>query len=120
MAGRSSVAEPAGQCGAPRGKFVSLFTPTPSSTPLIKTAVSSLEPLEARIAPAYVLHTVVTAVHLPDVVVPGDSGSVTFTVTNAGDSDFVPGGFNPGGIHVDFSSTGAAGGTVMSGPEFED
>lgn len=82
-----------------------------------------IEVLEPRIAPAYVLDTVVNALLLPDAVVPGDSGSVTFTVKNSGDSDFVPGGgfFGaPGGIHIDFSSTGAPGGMIMSGPEFED
>lgn len=82
-----------------------------------------IEFLEPRIAPAFILDTVVTKLVLPDVVVPGDSGSVTFTVTNSGDSDFAPGGgfFGaPGGIHVDFTSTNTGAGFTMSGPEFED
>ena len=84
---------------------------------------AAVEVLEARIAPAFVLDTVITAVKLPDTVVPGDMGSVTFTVTNSGDTEFSPDGgiFSPpGGIHVDFAVNASGSGAVLSGPEFED
>lgn len=48
--------------------------------------VARIEPLESRIAPAYLLNVTDVTIKLPAVVLPGDSGSVTFTITNNGDS----------------------------------
>ena len=52
---------------------------------LSSSARQSIEPLEARIAPVadLVLHFI--SIDFPDTAVPGDSGSMTFTIENIGD-----------------------------------
>ena len=59
------------------------MTPYPSPTSCF------IEPLEARIAPAFVnLGVTIDSMKLPNVAVPGDTGSITYTVTNHGDDHF--------------------------------
>ncbi len=59
-----------------------------------------IEPLETRIAPAAILNVTDVSAKLPAVAVPGDSGSVTFTITNNGDMDFT----SDSGIIIELSS----------------
>ncbi len=49
-----------------------------------------IEPLEARIAPAVDLMVTIDLLKLPDpaFAVPGDDGSITYTITNVGDTPF--------------------------------
>ncbi len=72
---------------------------------------SLIEPLEPRIAPAanLILQNVIST--LPGVSVPGDSGKVTFQLTNTGDEDAT----STSGIHIFLSSDATLGGDLLIG-----
>lgn len=77
--------------------------------PLLRRSL--IEPLEPRIAPAanLILQNVVST--LPAVSVPGDSGKVTFQLTNTGDDDAT----GTSGIHIFLSSDATLGGDLLIG-----
>lgn len=64
-----------------------------------RSSFPCIEPLEARIAPAAMLHTTSVVAKILPTTVPGDSVSVKFTVENQGDTAFT----GTSGIHLQLS-----------------